>query len=95
VLVATSYGALVARMYANEYPDDERVDFEAALDGVVAHRDAQDASQRRVAQLVPDAEHITETYSGHDIMLENPEPVSQAIGDVIAAVRDGRTSVES
>ena len=56
-------------------------------------RQAQDVSQKQVAQLVPGAEHITKTNSGHDIMLENPVLVSDAIVDVIAAVRDGRTTM--
>jgi pimeloyl-ACP methyl ester carboxylesterase len=109
-----------------DYPDYERVDFDAALDEIVANRvvppmplvvltadkpyppptqpglpadihtvtrAAQDESQRQVAQLVPGAEHITETDSGHDIMLENPVLVSDAILDVLAAVRDGRTAI--
>ena len=168
VLAAHSYGGLVARLYAHQYPtevagmvlidsfspelrdamgnlwsawmawnatpaaviadypDYERVDFDEALDEIVANRTippmplvvltadkpypaptqpgipanintvtrhAQDVSQRQVAQLVPGAEHITKTDSGHDIMLENPALVSKAIGDVLAAVRDGRTRI--
>jgi pimeloyl-ACP methyl ester carboxylesterase len=168
VLAAHSYGGLVARLFAHEYPsevagmvlvdsfspelreampelwpswiawnttpaeiiedypDYERVDFNAALDEVTANRaippmplvvltadqpypaptqpglpanistvtrEAQDVSQRLVAQLAPGAEHITQTDSGHDIMLENPVLVSDAILDVIAAVRDGRSSM--
>ena len=109
-----------------DYPDYEQVDFDKALDEIVANRtiaamplvvltadkpypaptkpglpadistvtrEAQDVSQRQVAQLVPGADHITKTDSGHDIMLENPVLVSDAILEVIAAVRDGRTSV--
>ena len=109
-----------------DYPDYERVDFDQALDEIVANRsippmplvvltadepypaptnpdlpadiatvtrEAQDVSQRQVAQLVPGAEHITETHSGHDIMLHNPVLVSDAIIDVVDAVRDGRTSL--
>jgi pimeloyl-ACP methyl ester carboxylesterase len=168
VLAAHSYGGLVARLYAHEYPEDvagmvlvdsfspelrdamgdlwpswiawnttpgeiiedypdyERVDFDPALDEIVANRsigpmplvvltadqpypaptqpglpadihlvtrDAQDASQRQVALLVPGARHVTETDSGHDIMLENPVLVSDSILEVIAAVRDGRTTI--
>jgi pimeloyl-ACP methyl ester carboxylesterase len=168
VLAAHSYGGLIARLYAhdyptevagmvlvdsfspelrdamgalwpawitwsttpaaviNDYPDYERVDFNKALDEIVANRsippmplvvltadqpyppptqpglpanintvtrEAQDVSQRQVAQLVPGAEHITKTDSGHDIMLENPMLVSNAILDVIAAVRAGHTSM--
>ena len=59
----------------------------------VVIRKAQDVSQVKVADLVPGAEHITETHSGHDIMLENPVLVSQSILDVIGAVRDGRTTL--
>jgi pimeloyl-ACP methyl ester carboxylesterase len=170
VLAAHSYGGLVARMYAHEfptevagmvlvdsfspelreampeqwpswiawnttpaeiledYPDYERVDFDKALDEVAANRtieqmplvvltadepypapnrpdlpadiatvtrEAQDVSQRQVARLVAGAKHITETHSGHDIMLHNPVLVSEAIIDVVDAVRDGRTSLAS
>jgi pimeloyl-ACP methyl ester carboxylesterase len=56
-------------------------------------REAQDVSQRQVALLVPGAEHITKTGSGHDIMLENPALVTDAILDVLAAARDSRTSI--
>ena len=59
----------------------------------VVTRDAQDVSQPQVALLVPGAEHITETRSGHDIMLENPVLVSDSILDLVTAVRDGRTSI--
>jgi pimeloyl-ACP methyl ester carboxylesterase len=109
-----------------DYPDYERVDFDTALDEIVANRTippmplavltadkpypaptqpglpanistvtrvAQDVSQRQVAQLAPGAEHITKTDSGHDIMLENPVLVSDAILDVLAAVRGGRTGL--
>lgn len=167
VVVAHSYGGLIARLYAStyptqvlgmvlldifspeyreallpaqwsiwitwnttppeillEYPDIERVDFDKALDEVVAKRvippmplsvltsdapyppptqpgippgfnivarEAQDMSQRRVAQLVPGAKHITKTDSGHNIMIENPVLVSDSILEVVTAVRDGRT----
>lgn len=169
ILAGHSYGGLVARYYANRYPDDvvgmvlvdsfspelreampeswpawiewntaapeiiadypdyEQVAFDEALDEVaqarelepmpmvvltadepypsptdptlpaglnVVTREAQDVSQRQVAQLVPGARHITETQSGHDIMLENPVLVSDSILAVVEAVRAGRTSLE-
>ena len=169
VLAAHSYGGLVARYYANRYPDDvagmvlidsfspelrdsmgdnwmawvqwnapadaiitdypdyERVDFDKALDEIDANktikpmpvvvltadapypavqvpgvpadmnmitRNAQDTSQREVAQLVPGAKHITQTDSGHNIMLENPVLVSDSIVQVVTAVREGRPSIE-
>ena len=73
------------------YPAPTNPDLPADINTVT--REAQDVSQRLVAQLAPGAEHITETDSGHDIMLENPVLVSDAILDVVAAVRDGRTSM--
>ncbi len=169
VLAAHSYGGLVARYYANQYPEDvaglvlvdsfspelreamaeawpdwlawnttppeiiadypeyEQVDFDEALDQVMAARElqpmplvvltadapypaptnpglppdihlvtraAQDSSQRLVAELVPGARHVTETNSGHDIMLENPVLVSESILAVVDAVRAGRTEME-
>ena len=117
----TAPAAIVA-----EYPAYERVDFDKALDEVVAHRaipamplvvltadkpypaptqpglpptintvtrEAQDVSQRQVAQLVPGAKHVTATHSGHDVMLENPALVSDSILEVVEAVRQGRTSM--
>ena len=110
------------------YPDYEQVDFDKALDEVVANRgispmplivltadqpypaptrpdvpadinivtrEAQDVSQRQLALLVPGAKHVTKTDSGHDIMLHNPVLVSDAILEVIGAVRDGRTSIST
>lgn len=109
-----------------DYPDYERVDFDAALDEIVASRSipamplivltadepypaptqpglpadihlvtrrAQDVSQREVARLAPGARHVTRTHSGHDIMIENPVVVTDAVLEVVEAVRDGRTSV--
>ncbi len=109
-----------------DYPEIERVDFDKALDEVVANRvikpmplavltsdapfppptqpgippdmnvvsrEVQDVSQRRVAQLVPGAKHVTQTDSGHNIMLDNPVLVSDSILEVLAAVREGRTSL--
>jgi pimeloyl-ACP methyl ester carboxylesterase len=73
------------------YPAPTQPGLPANLNTVT--RQAQDVSQRQVAQLVPGAEHITETHSGHDIMLDNPVLVSDSILDVVAAVRDGHTSM--
>ena len=55
-------------------------------------REAPDVRQRRVAQLVPGAKHITNADSGHNIMLDNAALVSESIVEVGAAVREGRTS---
>jgi pimeloyl-ACP methyl ester carboxylesterase len=115
-----------AASIVEDYPDYERVAYDKALDEVAANRsirpmplvvltadepypaptqpgipanintvtrEAQDVSQRRVAQLVPGAKHVTATHSGHDIMLENPVLVADSIREVVAAVREGRTSM--
>jgi pimeloyl-ACP methyl ester carboxylesterase len=44
--------------------------------------------QRELAQLVPGSSHLI-TQSGHDIQLEQPELVLDAIRDVLRAVRSG------
>jgi pimeloyl-ACP methyl ester carboxylesterase len=75
------------------YPAPTQPGLPADLSDVT--REAQDVSQRQVAMLVPGAEHITETHSGHDIMLENPELVSDAILDVVEAVHEGRASMQN
>jgi pimeloyl-ACP methyl ester carboxylesterase len=44
--------------------------------------------QRELAQLVPGSRHLI-TQSGHNIQLEQPELVLEAIRDVVRAVRAG------
>jgi pimeloyl-ACP methyl ester carboxylesterase len=73
------------------YPAPTQPDLPANINTVT--RQAQDVSQRQVAQLVPGAKHVTQTHSGHDIMLENPVLVSDSIGEVVAAVRQGHTTM--
>ena len=68
-------------------PPEVPADFGAVIDG--AHHTAQS----QVAQLVPDAKWITDTHSGHNMMLDQPQLVTNAILEVIAAVRDGSTSM--
>ena len=48
---------------------------------------AQKAAQEALAKLVPNAEHITETNSGHDIHVEQPRLVIDAIRRVVDVVR--------
>ena len=62
-------------------PPDTPADLGAVID------DAQRASQDYQAHLVPDAIHITETHSGHNIPRENPAIVTEAIRGVFEAVR--------
>jgi hypothetical protein len=42
---------------------------------------------------VPGAVHITDTHSGHNIMIDNAPVVIQAIRRVFDAVRAGQTSL--
>jgi hypothetical protein len=43
---------------------------------------------------VPGARHITKTNSGHDIHKEQPRLVTQAIIDVVDAVRAGKMRLD-
>jgi hypothetical protein len=51
-------------------------------------------SQEQLATLVPGARHITNTNSGHAIHKEQPQLVTDAIIDVIDAVRAGKTRLD-
>jgi len=50
---------------------------------------AQKEAQMNLAQLVPNAEHITNTNSGHEIHKEQPQLVIDAIREIVEAVRSG------
>jgi hypothetical protein len=50
---------------------------------------AQKQAQERLAKLVPDAKHISNTNSGHDIHKEQPQLVIDSIRKVVEAVRSG------
>ena len=52
-----------------------------------------DAAQEDLAKLVPGAEHITKTNSGHDIHNEQPQLVIDAIRQVVDANREGAETV--
>ena len=49
---------------------------------------AQKQAQDRLAKLVPNAKHITNTNSGHDIHKDQPQLVIDAIRKVVNAVRN-------
>ena len=51
---------------------------------------AQKKAQERLAKLVPNAKHITNTNSGHEIHKEQPQLVIDAIRDLVEAVGSGR-----
>ena len=75
-----SFPALIA---SGAVPADVPADFGAVVDVAQAH------AQARLAELVPGAVHITETHSGHEIHLVQPQLVTDAARDVIA--RSGTT----
>jgi pimeloyl-ACP methyl ester carboxylesterase len=70
--------ALIAK---GELPADVPMDF-----GYVTDR-AQKEAQAKLAALVPGAKHITETHSGHEIHKDQPQLVTDAIREVVEAVR--------
>jgi hypothetical protein len=45
--------------------------------------------QRHLAELVPNASHITRTNSGHNINIEQPQLVTDGVHQVVDAVRAG------
>ena len=50
---------------------------------------AQKQAQARLAELVPNAKHITNTNSGHEIHKEQPGLVIDSIREIVDAVRSG------
>jgi pimeloyl-ACP methyl ester carboxylesterase len=73
---------------AGELPPDTPPDFGAVVDR------ANSAAQNELAALVPGAVHITDTHSGHNIMIDNAPVVIQAIRMMVDAVRAGQTSLK-
>ena len=69
---------------AGTLPPDTPPDFGAVMDR------ATSAAQNKLAALVPGAVHITDTHSGHFIMVDNAPVVIQAIRMVVDAVRAGQ-----
>jgi len=73
---------------AGELPPDTPRNLGAVLDR------ANPTAQNELAALVPGAVHITDTHSGHNIMIDNAPIVIQAIRMVVDAVRAGQTSIK-
>jgi pimeloyl-ACP methyl ester carboxylesterase len=71
-----------------ELPPDTPPNFGAVVDR------ANSAAQNELAAVVPGAVHITDTHSGHNIMIDNAPIVIQAIRMVVDAVRAGHTSLK-
>jgi pimeloyl-ACP methyl ester carboxylesterase len=70
---------------AGDLPPDTPPDLGAVIDRANA------AAQNELAALVPGAVHITDTHSGHNIMINNAPIVIQTIRMVVDAVRAGHT----
>src|SRR5262249_53576348 len=71
-----------------ELPPDTPSDLGAVVDR------ANPTAQNELAALVPGAVHITDTHSGHNIMIDNALVVIKAIRMVVNAVRAGQTSLK-
>ena len=79
------WGPQVPSMIASgALPADSPPDFGYITDA------AQKQAQEKLAQLVPNSKHITNTNSGHDIHKEQPQLVIDSIHDVVYAVRGRR-----
>jgi hypothetical protein len=66
-------------------PADILPGYGAAIDAV------QPTVQMHLAELVPDAKHITNTNSGHNINIEQPQLVIDSVREVVDAVRAGKS----
>ena len=71
-----------------DLPPDTPPNFGAVVDR------ANSGAQNELAALVPGAVHITDTHSGHNIMIDNAPVVIQAIRMVVDAVRARQTSLK-
>ena len=74
---------------AGQLPADTPRDFGEVMDRAWA------AAQNELAALVPGALHITNTHSGHNIMIDNAPVVIRSIRRVVNAVRAGRSSLKT
>ncbi len=82
------WGPQVPALIANgTLPADVPPDF-----GYVTDK-AQIKAQAKLAALVPGAKHITDTNSGHEIHKDQPQLVTDAIREVVEAVRSGSSQV--
>ncbi len=66
---------------AGVLPDDVPPDFGYVTDA------AQKEAQERLAKLVPNAKHVSNTKSGHEIHKERPQLVINSIREVVEAAR--------
>jgi len=84
VLYGPTLPALIER---GELPPDTPLDFGYMIDR------ANQTAQANLAKLVPGAKHITDTHSGHNMMIDQPQLVTDAIREVVDAVRNGDSAL--
>jgi pimeloyl-ACP methyl ester carboxylesterase len=77
---------LPSMMAAGKLPTDVPPDFGYITDA------AQKQAQERLARLVPNAKHITNTHSGHEIHKEQPQLVVDSIRKIVETVRSEKAS---
>jgi pimeloyl-ACP methyl ester carboxylesterase len=78
------YGPMVPSMIATgDLPPDTPPDFGYVIDS------ANKIAQANLAKLVPGARHVTDAHSGHNMMIDQPQLVIDAIREVVDAVRNG------
>jgi pimeloyl-ACP methyl ester carboxylesterase len=83
-----SYGPIVPAMIdKGDLPPDTPRNFGDVIDR------ANKVAQNALAQLVPGARHIANTHSGHNMMIDQPQLVIDAIHRVVAAIRHGEREV--
>ncbi len=89
VLTASVKFAEQVAQYVDEglLPPDVPRDFGGVIDRT------NTAAQTELAGYFPGSVQITDTNAGHNIMIDNAPVVIQAIEDVVAAVRAGRTTL--
>lgn len=82
------YGDILPSLIkAGELPADTPPDFGHLIDG------ANKIAQANLANLVPGAKQITDTHSGHNMMVDQPRLVTDAIREVVLAVRNGDSAL--
>jgi pimeloyl-ACP methyl ester carboxylesterase len=82
------YGPILPSLIAaGELPSDTPPDLGYVIDS------ANKIAQANLATLVPGAKHITETNSGHNMMIDQPQLVTDSIREVVDAVRDERRNL--
>ena len=84
------YGPAVPSLIeAGELPPDTPLDFGYVIDN------ANRIAQAKLATLVPGAKHITDTHSGHNMMIDQPQLVTNSIREVVDAVRNGKSTLSN